>query len=283
MYLHSFFLLFFIVFSNALYDHSIIGNLTSYEGFSNCTKCLDLMEKCMLEKACREGLLCTMNCGIKYEKDPTKLGPCEFGCQLMYTQDDKLSLEMIECIINVGCLQKMPDNGKCRLNNTDGLQNITKMEQIEGDWWVTRGVNNQIDTIPCQMNRIQNHGDGNWVANCTLNDTLANPVREVRTIPRVKMDPSGTMTAIYDVGTNQIEYWTIISFPHPEWIFMLWCGANDIIEYAGGIIQTLAPNKSYDDIPAWVEDLFRKAAAKYGLDYDTETYITPLDSCPYHP
>lgn len=254
------------------------------QGFRNCTKCTKQTTRCLGEKTCREGLLCSMNCGIKYDKDPRKLGPCEFGCQLLYTQNDKVFLDLLHCMITTGCLAPMPDNGECRLNNTEGLQNITKMEQIQGDWWVVRGVNNQIDTIPCQMNRIQkNIENDNWVANCTLNDTLSNPPREVRTTPEVKMDPPGTMTAIYDVGTHQVEYWTIISFPHPQWIFMLWCGFNDIIKYAGGIVQTLAPNKSYDDIPKWVENEFRIAAAKYGLDYDKETYITPLDTCPYHP
>jgi len=252
-------------------------------GFGNCTKCASETGRCMLEKNCRDGLLCSINCGIKYKNDPIKLGPCEFGCQLIYTQNDKIFLNLLHCMITTGCLQKMPDNGKCLLNNTEGLQNITTMSQIEGDWWVVRGVNNQIDTIPCQMNRIHQVAGDNWVANCTLNDTLTNPPREVRTTPKVEMDPPGTMTAIYDVGTHQVEYWTIISFPHPDWIFMLWCGLNDVIDYAGGIVQTRAPNKSYDDMPKWVEDAFRTAAKKFGLDYDKETYITPLDTCPYHP
>jgi len=257
--------------------------IVSLAGFRNCTKCASQTEKCLLEKKCRKGLLCSMNCGIKYERDPLKLGPCEFGCQLLFTQNDKTFLSLLHCMITTGCLSKMPDNGECRLKPTDGLKNITSMEQMQGNWWVARGVNNQIDTIPCQMNRIQPVANGEWFANCTLNDTLSKPPQEVRTVPKVKMDPPGTMTAIYDVGTNQVEYWTIISFPHPEWMFMLWCGSNDIISYAGGIVQTLNPNKQYSDIPPWVEDLFRQAAAEYGLRYDNETYVTPLDECYYHP
>jgi len=257
--------------------------LTLGQNFRNCTQCASETVICLQDTPCREGLLCSMNCGVKYANDPMKLGPCEFGCQLLYTQGDDTFLTLLNCMIETGCLAKMPDNGECRLNNTDGLKNITTMDQIEGDWWVVRGVNNQIDTIPCQMNRIQHKPDDSWVANCTLNDTLVSPPIEVRTTPLVKMDPPGTMTAIYDVGTHQIEYWTIISYPHPDWIFMLWCGFNDVIDYAGGIIQTRAPNKQYDNIPPWVEQLFREAAAKYGLEYDLATYVTPLDQCLYHP
>jgi len=49
---------------------------------------------------------------------------------------------MIECIgERHQCLPTYPDDGDCLATDADAVQNITSLDQLEGDWWVVKGIN----------------------------------------------------------------------------------------------------------------------------------------------
>jgi hypothetical protein len=90
------------------------------------------------------------------------------------------------------------------------------------------------------------------------------------------MKNPGVFIHVYS-DLDQIEPWTVVSMPHPDYMMMLWCGSNPVLKYAGGIL--LSKNKVYDGIPAYVEDEFRKVLAKHDLDFDKDLFINDNSQC----
>ena len=46
----------------------------------------------------------------------------------------------------------MPDDGVCKVSEKDGQKDLTDVSDIEGDWWVIKGLNPHYDSFPCQHN-----------------------------------------------------------------------------------------------------------------------------------
>ena len=67
----------------------------------------------------------------------------------------------------------MPDDGVCKVSEKDGQKDLTDVSDIEGDWWVIKGLNPHYDSFPCQHNRYrQDQNTGVWYNNVTWVDTF---------------------------------------------------------------------------------------------------------------
>ncbi len=77
----------------------------------------------------------------------------------------------------------------------------------------------------------------------------------------------------------QIEDWKFISYPHPDWAFVAWCGSNPALNYNGAFVITrersLAP---LEELPE-VEQELRAAVESLGLDWDAMCETDNTD-CP---
>ena len=59
---------------------------------------------------------------------------------------------------------------------------------------------------------------------------------------------------------------------------MLWCGANPVVEYGGGI--ALSPNHTAESMPEDVNATFFEAAAKHGIDWNNDMFYDDNTDCP---
>jgi hypothetical protein len=188
--------------------------------------------------------------------------------------------DLSNCIFGKKCVAQYPDDGKCRVNyDTDGQKNLTTMDTIYGSWWVTKGLNPHYDNFPCQHNRYHFDSAQNAsVNNVTWVNTFEKDPSLIGIVPTVTVDPKqpGVFVHLYPT-LNQTEPWTVISKPHPDFAMMLWCGENPVLKYAGGIL--LSKSKNYADMPKWVEEIFREAVAKHGLDWDKDLFINDNSKC----
>jgi len=188
------------------------------------------------------------------------------------------------------------------------MQNITSLEQLEGDWWVIKGVNcGQVadgtpfhpetlpkreptrgrnfpggyDWYPCQHERIIRSTGHDypepstpWVNNITYcggsNGGLAECTTPIiDTVANITLCAPGVVCHDYiDAPLKpQYEHWRIVSWPHPDWAASVWCGSTPLLPYNGGI--ALRRNgRDMTDMPDWVEQNFREAYAKFGIDWD---------------
>ena len=53
------------------------------------------------------------------------------------------------CIFSNKCRAQYPDDGTCLVDTTSGQANLTSVADIEGKWWVTKGVNPHYDNLAC--------------------------------------------------------------------------------------------------------------------------------------
>ncbi len=153
------------------------------------------------------------------------------------------------------------------------------MEQISGEWWVVKGQNcgqegwpGGYDGYPCQHIRYIPDGNGGWVNNCTFcegSNSVCSSEYFV-TVPAVYLPAPGVLRHDYPEGEApllpQIEDWKVVSYPDPDWAFLIWCGSNPALEYNGAFI--ISRYRNLDPIPADVEAEFMNVASRFGMDYD---------------
>jgi len=218
---------------------------------------------------------------------------------------------------NPRCMAKYPDDGECLATDKDAVQNITTLDQIAGDWWVVKGINcgqqtdgtpfhsypprnptpgknypGGYDWYPCQHERFvksSGHDFPNpttpWVNNITYCGGDDGGLKEcnttlIDTVANITMCAPGVVCHTYTDAPlkPQFEHWRIISAPHPDWIASIWCGGTPIVAYNGGI--TLGRNhRSAKEMPTWVEENFRAAYKRFGVDWDQMCESTNED-CP---
>ena len=116
-----------------------------------------------------------------------------------------------------------------------------------------------------------------WSNNVTWICTTCGDNRTVGAYPYATVPYPGYIMHNY-TNLNQTEPWVIISKPHPDYMLMLWCGTNEVINYAGGILMSKG-SKIYADMPQKLEDIFRAATAKFGVDYDKDMFVDDNSYC----
>mmetsp|Transcript_19427 Transcript_19427/g.46828 ORF Transcript_19427/g.46828 Transcript_19427/m.46828 type:complete len:339 (+) Transcript_19427:55-1071(+) len=259
---------------------------------------------------CMGALTCSLNCSKQDDGVHNQAPGCAYLCEMMYGKTSPVYTKLIECAGETNkCLPIYPDDGECLATDADAVQNLTSLDQLEGDWWVVKGVNcgqqkdgypfrpgagypplnptkgksfpGGYDWYPCQHERfVRSNGHdfpnptSPWVNNITYcggaNGGLADcNTTIIDTVANVTMCAPGVVCHNYTDAPlkPQFEHWRVISWPHPDYVASIWCGGTPLVTYNGGI--TLARNKrSLDGMPAWVEENFRAAYAKFGVEWE---------------
>jgi len=258
---------------------------------------------------CLETLKCTLGC----KDDGHNRAPgCAYLCEMTTGYKSEVYTKMIECMgERNNCLPHYPDDGDCLATDADAAQNVTTLDQLEGDWWVVKGINcGQVsdgtpfhpsgvqplpnlsptkgrnypggyDWYPCQHERfVKSNGHdfpnptSPWVNNITYCGGANGGMKEcttpiIDTVANITMCAPGVVCHNYTDAPlkPQFEHWRIISMPHPDWIASIWCGGTPLVTYNGGI--TLGRNKrDLSEMPKWVEDNFRAAYKKHGVEWE---------------
>lgn len=245
--------------------------------------CPGKLAVCGLNKQCRKALECNAGCQNKPNVDG-----CNLVCELTYGYGNLQYTNFLNCMVKSGCIPKSPMDGKCLATNDQAIQNLTSMSQVPGKWWIVRGLNcgqpgwpGAFDYYPCQRDEFvfENNTWIDQIAYCGGRDNnCTTPI--VHTVANATIDTPGVMTHYYlDAPLlPQIEYWRVLSFPHPDWMLYVYCGSTPNGPYAGASVVTRSA-RTADAIPAYVEKIFNETAAKFGFDYDTMC-ISNVTTCP---
>jgi hypothetical protein len=231
--------------------------------------CTLRINNCLMDHECRKIFGCYASCN---KTDSS----CFFICEVTYGLESVKYQDLADCLVDHGCLQEFEPDGKCRVTDLDGLKTVTTVEEIAGDWWVVRGLNPHYDSYACQHNRYERLPDGTWINNVTWMNTYKTPPVEVRALPIVTVSYPGVFLHNY-TSLRQLENWVVVSRPTKDYMFMLWCGENKELKYAGGIV--VSPHRVYADIPKHIEREFRLVARDYGLDYDNDLFPNDNRDC----
>merc|ERR1719217_1588254 len=218
-------------------------------------------------------------------------------------------LNLLTCMNSNSCIDHYPQDGLCLAKDSDAVQNLTSLSQIKGDWWVVKGVNcgqthkgsdkldptpklsgtypGAYDRYPCQHERIvksTGHDYPNptaeWVNNITYCGGENGGIKEYKTniidtVANISLTSPGVIHHLYTDAPllPQDEYWRVVSWPHPDWMLVIWCGNTPLLPYNGGIVLSRA-SRSLHGIPKYVDTAFRAKAAEHSIVYD--------QMCPRH-
>lgn len=80
------------------------------------------------------------------------------------------------------------------------------------------------------------------------------------------------------VTLYQSEDWRLVSWPHPDYALMLWCGRLPVLDYAGGIV--ISRLKDDTKMPPEVLAEFKRVLSSHGLSWEK---MCPSNNnhCPY--
>merc|ERR1740123_1996184 len=150
------------------------------------------------------------------------------------------------------------------------IRNLTDNAQVAGRWWILKGLNcgqpgwpAGFDYFPCQYDDFVPGPDGMGIDHIGYcggrNNSCTTPM--LRTVANFSILKPGVLTHIYTDPPlkPQDEEWRVLSFPHPDWMLYIYCGSTPLGPYGGGSVVSRTA-KRIDQIPAWVEKIFKQKA-----------------------
>jgi hypothetical protein len=223
------------------------------------------MLKCGMDTVCRNGMACFAKCN----NDTS----CDFGCEQSAYGNEPMH-HFMQCSADNHCLPTHePDcfpAAKCRrqtcnATNDEAVANLTSLAQLSGEWWTVNGVNQHYDYYPCQHEHVLFNGT-NWVNNATYG--IDSKKQRLYSVMALSMPAPGVVRHDYtDTALRpNVETWRFVSFPHPEWAFVLWCGDNPVGYYSGGFV--LSRQQDITAMPEAARAAMRSDLLNFGLDLD---------------
>lgn len=244
--------------------------------------------KCFTNKKCAQTIGCINACQLDNIDTVDKTAACAYICEMTHGYENTQFKDVINCMLDHKCLVEYPEDGPCKGSNSDAITSVKTMEDIEGDWWVLRGINcgegvypGGYDWYPCQHERFIKTESGQWINNVTYcggqHDNCITDI--IVTIANVSMPAPGVVNHKYtDAPLDpQEEDWRLVSMPHPDYALMLWCGRLPVLDYAGGIV--ISRKKDDSAMPAEVVEEFRSVLKKHDIDWD-KTCPSNNNHCP---
>lgn len=241
--------------------------------------CLSSVMACMGDEACKATLDCITECQLTQNRN--KQAMCAYICEVTDGYMNPQFEETMLCMIEGGCMSNYPRDGECVASDSDAVQSITDMSQIQGDWWVIKGLNCGLseqypggyDWFPCQHERwSQRESDGSWhnqISFCAgrNNECVSRGGGAgISTVANASLPAPGVIKHEYDSALSpQIENWRIVSHPHPDYMLVFWCGNIPIQEYNGGLL--FSRHRNDKTMTKEVREDLTKAAARLGVDF----------------
>ena len=268
--------------------------MTSWQPFWHTNTCLAAncaapLGRCVTNYQCMKTVGCVNTCMLDNLGSEEKVAACAYLCEMTHGYENQEFEGMMGCMLDSGCLLQYPEDGPCVGDDTDALESVKTMEDIEGDWWVLRGINcgdsvypGGYDWYPCQHERFIKNKVGQWINNVTYCGGSADKcvTDMIVTIANVSMPAPGVVHHDYTDAplSPQSEDWRLVSWPHPDYALMLWCGRLPVLDYAGGIL--ISRKKTDVEMPDSVTAEFKSVLAKHGLDWE-KTCPSNNDHCPF--
>ncbi len=226
------------------------------------TECIGPMWDCLTDANCRAKLKCADNCK---SDDPELRQACFIEC--VAANPDKKFIALSACSANSKCIT--PPDYKCPLpKNRNSIAPVT-LKQMEGAWYVIRGLSRAYDCWSCQrmvFKRVSDtvsKYDYDYIPKGGKVDKVECTTTAMPFTPKETVICPGRFRVNYNAYTIQgMDDWFVLSYPNPKYMLIYYCGATPTDIYRGAIVMSRSPETK---IPADIEKIFDKALADAGL------------------
>lgn len=265
-------------------------------------KCPMDLWNCFIDAKCCQALTCNAQC----QDRPDQVG-CDLLCQFNYGYGNAPYTKLLRCMADHDCLPQSPMNGKCLAPRSSGdgvgvgstvVSNLTSYDQIQGQWWIVRGLNcgqdetwsAGFDAFPCQYDNFvledkdptlsnsdmtktempQQEQEQQWIDHIGYcggsNSTCTTQFLQTKALATISQPGILSHDYLDAPLLPQVEQWYVLSWPHPDWMLYVYCGSTPTGLYGGGSVVTRSGRKP-SDIPDWIEQIFIEVAHEHGFEY----------------
>ena len=116
---------------------------------------------CVTDLKCLQAIACINTCMLDNLHAWDKVAQCAYICEMTHGYENEPLHDLLNCMLANGVLEQYPRDGPCLGGDGDAVGHVRGMEDIQGDWWVVRGVNcgappypGGYDWYPCQHERF---------------------------------------------------------------------------------------------------------------------------------
>jgi len=230
---------------------------------SNCQLPL---ARCVTNPTCAANLLCIQTCTNKPDE-----AECQIKCGDEFSND--VVADFTNCAVtDKGCVPQRPDDGSWPVPKDELLVQKFSTEALEGDWYISAGLNKAFDIFDCQLHKFEAPSPRKLVGNLQwrIKDPLAGTQFVTRyTVQTFEMD-STRQGILYNHDNEFLHYqddWYILAEKPQKYVVVYYRGNNDAWDgYGGAVVYTRAPALPKEYIPE-----LREAVAKVGLKWDDFT------------
>ena len=154
----------------------------------------------------------------------------------------------LRCITSNQCLKFPPIANTCRAPNIHPLKQLS-VKDLEGDWWVVKGLHPVYDCYPCQKIYFRAINETTWNYSSYYQVYLANGSLSLAYLQAMVSTniPGSNMSFAYDdIGMKHYETWWLIDkADDSSYILLYYCGHTLQWNYEGA--QVLARNTTLDE------------------------------------
>jgi violaxanthin de-epoxidase len=262
---------------------SVLGTVKAVEVETNpgvcvLTKCGLGLAECLADSVCRSWQICILGCG---DGGPDSL-PCQIRCADLYKPTDNTSAKINEfskCVISENqCVPQQKFTCEPPANTVSQFS----LDQMSGEWFVTKGQNPLFDCFDCQVHDFAMRANNakplygspmkykvKKDLKCTSTESSSCEYLDREVFQGFSQDPAKQGHLLNHNNTvEELHYaddWYVLAAKADTYALVYYCGCNDAsCGYSGSVLYTRSP--TFADLSAGDVADIRKAVAAAGVD-----------------
>jgi violaxanthin de-epoxidase len=230
------------------------------------------LARCITNPTCLTNLACIQTCTNRPDE-----AECQIKCGDEFSND--VVGDFTKCAVtDKGCVPQRPDDGSWPVPKDEVLVQKFTTEALEGDWYISAGLNKAFDTFDCQLHKFTAPSPRKLVGNLQwrIKDPVAGTAFVTRyTVQEFEMDAT-RQGILYNHDNDFLHYqddWYILAAADQKYVVVYYRGNNDAWDgYGGAVVYTRAPAFPKEYVPE-----VKAAVEKVGLKW--EDFVLTDNTC----
>jgi len=199
------------------------------------------LARCIADPTCLANLACIQTCTNR---------PDESECQIKC--GDEFSNEVVgsftkAAVSDTGCVPQRPDDNSWPVPPESALVSQFSTENLEGDWYISAGLNKAFDTFDCQLHKFNAPTPKKLVGNLQwrIKDPLAGTNFVTRYTVQEFVQDEKLPGVLYNHDNEFLHYqddWYVLAAKPEQYVLVYYRGNNDAWDgYGGAVVYTKEP------------------------------------------
>jgi violaxanthin de-epoxidase len=234
-------------------------------GVGTCliTKAPFALARCIVDPTCLANLACIQTCTGKPDE-----GECQVKCGDEFS-NDVVGAFTKAAVSDTKCVPQRPDDNSYPVPQPSALVQSFDTAMLDGDWYITAGLNPSFDIFDCQFHKFSIPGPGKLKGDLQwrIKDPLAGTQFVTRATVQEFVQDEKEPGILYNHDNEFLHYqddWYILAAKPREYVLIYYRGNNDAWDgYGGAVVYTPTPTldpKYYDELDVALQKIGKRWA-----------------------